>query len=227
MCATNIYVADYGNDLIRKILPSGNVVSPWLDQPGSLDQNNGAAAQFYEPEAVAVDASGNVYVADTGNAAIRKITSGGVVSLFAGSPGSLGSVDGNGTSALFYQPVGIAINTTSNLLYVADYFNNTIRQISSAAAVITQAGLAGTTGSADGASSSARFCAPQGLAVGSGGNVYIADTANSTIRLMTPSGVVSTLAGSPSAGSTNGTTSNARFYTAKSRCGQLKQHLRG
>jgi len=211
--ATNLYVSDNGNDLIRKISPSSNVTT-LAGMAGVFGSGNGmGTAEFYEPEGVTVDASGNVYVADTGNAAIRKITSGGFVSTLAGMPGSLGSADGTGSNALFYQPAGIAINSASNLLYVADYFNNTIRQVSTSGVVITEAGLAGTTGSSDGASSTARFWGPQGLAVSSAGNVFIADTANSTIREMTAAGVVSTLAGSASDGSVNGTAPNARFYT--------------
>ncbi len=210
--ATNLYVADYGNHLIRKITPF-HVVSTLAGSAGVFGFMNGTgtAAQFYEPEGVTVDSSGNVYVADTGNAAIRLITSGGVVSTFAGNPGYPGSTDGTGTNALFYQPAGIAINSLGNL-YVVDYFNNTIREISSGGVVSTLAGLAGTAGSANGTNSSARFWGPQGVAVNSAGTVYIADTANSAIRLMTPAGVVTTLAGSPSVGSVNGFTLSARFY---------------
>ncbi len=210
--ATNVYVADYGNHLIRKITPS-HVVSTLAGSAGVAGFANatGTAALFDEPEAVAVDPSGNVYVADTGNAAIRLVTSGGAVSTFAGSPGNLGSTDATGTSALFYQPDGIAISSAGTL-YVADYFNNTIRSISPGGTVITLAGLAGTTGSADGTGSSARFWNPQGVAVNSTGTVYVADTANSAIRVMTSAGVVTTFAGSPSDGSANGASSIARFY---------------
>jgi len=214
--STNLYVADYGNDLIRKITFTSSIytVSTLAGLAGVAGSNNasGTAAQFSEPEGVAVDQAGNVYVADTGNAAIRLITSGGAVSTMAGSPGSLGGTDATGTNALFYQPSGIAISSTSNL-YVVDYFNNTVREVSPAGVVITMAGLAGTTGSTDGASSSARFWGPQGVAVSSAGTVYIADTANSIIRAMTAAGVVSTFAGSASDGSANGATSAARFYS--------------
>lgn len=210
---TNIYVADYGNHLIRKI-SAGNVVSTLAGSARVFGAANGTGtgAQFYEPEAVTVDPSGTVYVADTGNAAIRMITSTGVTTTLAGSPGALGSADGTGTNAYFYQPDGIAISGVSNI-YVSDYFNNTIRQVSTSGAVLTIAGLAGTTGSADGVNSLARFAAPQGLAVNSAGTVFIADTANSTVRMMTPAGVVTTLAGSASVGSSNGAAANARFYS--------------
>ena len=211
--STNLYVADYGNHLIRKISPT--LVVTTLAGSGVVGFNNatGTAAQFNEPEAVTVDTSGNVYVADTGNAVIRKITSGGAVSTFVGSPGVLGSTDNTGTNALFYQPDGIAISGTT--LYVSDYFNNTVRTVSSGGAVITLAGLAGTTGSTDGTGNAARFWAPQGVAVSTTGTIYVADTANSTIRAITSGGVVSTFAGSPSDGSANGASSTARFYNPR------------
>ena len=212
--ATNLYVADSGNHLVRKITPA-HAVSTLAGSPGVFGFVNatGPNALFYQPEAVAVDPSGNVYVADTGNAMIRKITSGGAVSTYAGSAGTLGSTDAMGTNALFYQPDGIAIDGSGNL-FVSDYFNNTVRQITTGTAVTTLAGLAGTAGSADGTTNSARFSAPQGVAV-SGGIIYVADTANSTIRKVTYGGVVTTFAGSPSAGATNGTSLNARFYNPR------------
>lgn len=211
--STNLYVADYGNQLIRKI-SSSLAVTTLAGAVGVAGTNNGTgtAAQFNNPEGVTVDSSGNVYVADTGNAAIRLVTSAGAVSNLAGSPGSLGSTDGAGTSALFYQPIGIAYNSSGGFLYVADYFENTIRTLTTGGTVVTVASLAGTTGSTDGVGSAARFWGPQGLAVGSGGTLYIADTGNSTIRTMNTLDAVTTLAGSPSAGGTSGAAPNARFY---------------
>ena len=214
--AANIYVADYGNHLIRKITPA-RVVSTLAGSAGVFGYTNGTGtvAVFYGPEAVAVDQAGNVYVADTGNAALRKITPGGAVSALAGTPGSLGSADGTGSNALFFQPVGIAINSATNL-YVADYFNNTIRTVTPNGTVTTVAGLPGIAGSTDGANTAARFSGPQGLAVNAAGTVYIADTGNSLIRAMTPAGAVSTVAGSPSGGSADGPTSIARFCSPRS-----------
>ena len=158
--ATNIYVAEYGNHLIRKITPA-NVVSILAGVAGVFGSADGLGGQrLYEPEAVTVDQAGNVYVADTGNAAIRMITPSGLVSTLAGSAGSLGRHGiATGTNALFFQPAAIAINGASNI-YVADYFNNTIRQISPGGVVTTLAGSPGVAGSSDGANSSARFWAP-------------------------------------------------------------------
>ena len=160
---------------------------------------------------MAVDGSGNVYVADSGNYTIRKITPAGVVSTLAGLAGSSGSADGTGSAARFYYPTGVAVDGSGNV-YVADTGNYTIRKITPAGVVSTLAGLAGSTGSADGTGSAARFYYPYGVAVDGSGNVYVADTGNYTIRKITPAGVVSTLAGTAgSSGSADGTGSAARF----------------
>ena len=178
--------------------------------PGA--DGTGSAARFYFPNGVAVDSAGNVYVADTNNYTIRKITPSGVVSTLAGLAGSPGSADGTGSAARFNDPYGVAVDSAGNV-YVADTGNNTIRKITPSGVVSTLAGLAGSIGSADGTGSAARFFQPYGVAVDSAGNVYVADTNNNTIRKITPSGVVSTLAGlAGSFGSADGTGSAARFY---------------
>ena len=191
----NVYVADSGNNTIRKITPAG-VVSTLAGMAGSSGSadGTGSAARFNYPTGVAVDGSGNVYVADTGNNTIRKITPAGVVSTLAGTAGSSGSADGTGSAARFYYPYGVAVDGSGNV-YVADNDNYTIRKITPAGVVSTLAGLAGSSGSADGTGSAARFYYPYGVAVDGSGNVYVADTDNDTIRKITPAGVVSTLAG--------------------------------
>jgi hypothetical protein len=139
------------------------------------------------------------------------------IATIAGLAGAAGSADGAGTSALFSNPRGIAVDNNTNV-YVADMYNNVIRKLTPAGTnwvVSTIAGLAGNAGSADGANENARFNGPYGVAVDGGGNVYVADTGNSTIRHLALSGtnwVVSTIggvAGNP--GSTNGSGSVARF----------------
>ena len=158
-----------------------------------------------------MDSAGNIYVADAGNCTIRKITSAGVVSTLAGSPGNAGSDDGNGAAALFYIPLSVAVDGSGNV-FVADSFNNTIRKVTSSGDVTTFAGLAGTTGSADGTGTSARFNFPVDVAVDSAGNVYVADTNNHTIRKITSGGIVTTFAGSAGvSGSVDGVGGNARF----------------
>src|SRR4030095_13432816 len=177
---------------------------------GSAD-GTGSAARFTSPAEVAFDSANNLYVADTGNHTIRKITPAGVVSTFAGSPGVPGSADGTGSAARFNSPIGVSVGGAGNL-YVGDADNDTIRKITPAGVVTTFAGKAGEIGSADGTGSNARFSGPRGVAVNAAGDVYRADTFNNTIRKITPEGVVTTLAGlAGETGSADGTGSAARF----------------
>jgi hypothetical protein len=208
----NVYVADTGNNTIRKITPGGVVTTlAGLARSGGSADGTGSAARFHGPSGVAVDGAGNVYVGDTGNNTIRKITPDGVVTTLAGLAGSHGSTDGTGSAARFYNPSGVAVDGAGNV-YVADAYNNTIRMITPGAVVTTLAGLAGNHGSADGTGSAARFYNPSGVAVDRAGYVYVADYGNSTIREITPFRVVRTLAGlAGSQGSDDGTNSAARF----------------
>lgn len=151
-------------------------------------------ARFNSPDGVALDAGGNLYVVDTGNQTIRKITATGVVTTVAGTPGVKGSADGSGTAARFNDPGGIAVDAAGNL-YVADTGNHTIRKISPGGAVVTLAGTAGVPGDADGAGTVAQFRRPAGITVDATGNLYVADTDNYLVRRITPDGTVTTLAG--------------------------------
>jgi len=193
----DIYVADSVNNTIRKIT-SGGVVTTFAGKAGTAGTTDatGTSALFNQPYGVAVDGSGNVYVAELGSDTIRMITSGGVVTTLAGTAGSAGSVNGTGANATFNQPIGIAVDGSGNV-YVADSANNMIRKIASGGVVTTLAGAPGTQGSADGTGAAARFHSPRGLAVDGSGNIFVADSENCTIRKITPAGVVTTLAGSP------------------------------
>ena len=142
------------------------------------------------------DTSGNVYVADSSNHRIRKITAGRVVSTLACS--TRGHMDGTDASARFNGPTGVAIDSAGNV-YVADRSNNRIRKVTAAGVVTTIAG-SGAEGFANGIGTSAQFHRPHGVAVDSVGNVYVADSSNHRIRKITVAGVVSTLAGSATAG---------------------------
>jgi sugar lactone lactonase YvrE len=210
----NVYVADAGNNVIRKVTPSGLVTtlaggSPLND--GSAD-GVGTAARFHWPRDVAVDGSGNIYVADQSNATIRKITSSGVVSTFAGKAGAAGATDGVGSDARFNDPWGVGVDLLGNV-YVADSANNAIRKITPQALVTTLGSSVVREGSADGFATSARFNSPQGIAVDSAGNVFVADTNNHTIRKISPAGDVTTFAGTAGvSGSTNANGTAARFY---------------
>ncbi|MHB8520044.1 MAG: NHL repeat-containing protein [Limisphaerales bacterium] len=216
--AGNVYVADTYNNTIRELTPTGVVTTlaglPGIGGYGSVD-GTGGAGRFRAPSAVAADSAGNVFVADSGNQTIRKVTPAGVVTTVAGLAGGKGSVDGMGSAARFYGPSGVAVDGAGNA-YVADTYNNTIRKVTAAGVVTTLAGLANSSGSVDGTGSVARFWVPSGVALDSVGNLYVADTYNNTIRKVTPLGtnwVVTTLAGLAGGFgfSVDGTGSAARF----------------
>ena len=214
--AGNVYVADTLNSTIRKITPTGVVnmqvstLAGTEGQTGSTD-GPGATAYFNQPNGLAVDGQGNVYVADTFNHTIRVITAAGVVSTLAGTAGVTGSADGTGPAASFDNPNGLALDAAGNL-YVADFSNNTVRVVTPAGVVTTLAGTPGLVGSADGTGAAARFNKPSFLAFDAAGNLYLTDSGNNTIRMITPAGVVTTVAGTPGRpGSANGPASAASF----------------
>lgn len=201
----NVYVADANNNRIRKITPSGATSTLAGSEDGDVD-GTGAEAQFSSPYGIAVDADGNVFVADTYNHKIKKITPEGVVTTFAGSTG--GYNDATGTDAQFYYPTGLAIDSEGTI-YVADKDNHKIRKISPEGVVTTLAG--GTGGYADGTGTDARFYGPYNVDVDANGNVYVADASNHKIRKITSDGVVTTLAGNGQ-GYAEGTGDAALFY---------------
>jgi sugar lactone lactonase YvrE len=208
----NFYLAESTAGTIRKITAQGvvTVFAGSVGQIGSAD-GAGSAARFSSPTRVAADSAGNVYVTDTGNSTIRKISSTGVVTTIAGQPGKCGTQDGVGTQALFCNPKGIAIDGTGKL-FVADTKNNTIREISPSGQVTTLAGQAGVCANIDGGVAVATFCQPGDVTVDRWNNVYVADTANSTIRMIDPKGKVTTLAGMAGVcGAADGATGNSRL----------------
>lgn len=206
----NIYVADAANNEIRMITPAGVVTTlAGSTASGNVD-GTGSAARFFSPEGVAVDSSGNVYVADQKNNEIRKIAPGGVVTTLAGN-GTAGHADGTGAAATFNNPWGVAVDSAGDV-YVADTDNNEIRMITPTGTVTTLAGST-TAGHADGTGSAASFNAPTGLIVDSGGTLFVADFNNNEIREVTSAGVVTTFAGSTAAGHADGTGTAASFYS--------------
>ncbi|MGI9026924.1 MAG: hypothetical protein ACR2GP_15365 [Burkholderiaceae bacterium] len=210
--AGNAYVADSGNNIIRKVTPGGTVttLAGTAGVVGSAD-GTGAAASFSFPTGIATDAAGNVYVADFANNTIRKITPAGVVTTLAGTAGGPGYADGTGPAAKFNMPSGLSTDSAGNV-YVADSTNQVIRKITPAGVVTTYAGVPGTRGAADGAAASASFNDPIALATDAAGNVYVADFTNNTVRKITPSGTVSTVAGTAGlSGPIDGVGSGARF----------------
>ena len=178
----NVYVADYGNNCIRKISPSGVVTTLAGSGTAGFADGTGTTAQFYRPTDVAVDGAGNVYVADQGNNRIRKITPSGVVTTIAGSA-STGFVDGTGTSAKFADPSGLAIDGDGNL-YIADADNYCIRKMTPSGVVTTIVGT-NVQGYKDGTGTSARFNNFVKVAVDKDNNLYIPDIYNQRIRKVT------------------------------------------
>jgi len=205
----NVYVGDTFNHRIRKITPAG-VVSTLAGSTEDFADGAGNTAQFDYPYGVVVNSEGNVYVADAFNHRIRKITPAGVVSTLAGS--TEGFANGTGTTAQFRNPAGVAVDS-SGTVYVADYLNHRIRKITPAGVVTTFAGT-GTPGHTDGASNTAQFNRPYGVAVDSSGTVYVTDYNNHRIRKITPAEVVTTFAGSTE-GFADGPGTTAKFESPR------------
>jgi sugar lactone lactonase YvrE/predicted small secreted protein len=207
--AGNLYVADSGNDRIRKITPAGEV-STLAGGGGGFADGVGSDAKFHYPVGIAIDAAGKLYVADDWNNRIRKITPTGDVSTLTVC--EEGFADGIGDDAEFNRPVSIASDAAGNL-YVADALNHRIRKITLAGKVSTLAGS--EEGFADGIGSAAKFHYPVGIAIDAAGNLYVADLGNHRIRKITPAGEVSTLAGSEQ-GFADGVGSDAKFFVPTS-----------
>lgn len=213
----NLYIADYYNHSIRKMVLASGVVTTFAGTKGSFGSTDGigTSAKFYYPYALTSDGLGNLYVADEYNHVIRKIVlASGEVTTFVGQKGTHGPIDGIGAAAQFYYPDGLALDGRGNL-FVADQFNDSVRKIVLASGeVSTIAGLNGATGIADGVGTSARLNRPTGLAYDGIGNLYVADERSHTIRKVElETQAVTTLAGTKGAtGSVDGTGTSAQFF---------------
>ncbi|GEM_PF-380356 len=203
----NVYVADWDNSRVRKILPNGNVTTFAGTTKGFAD-GLGKAARLNRPTALDVDAAGNVYVMDFANHAVRKIRKDGVVSTLAGS-GSPGYTDSCGKSARFAYPEGIT-TTPGGLVFVGETGGHRIRRVSPSGCTSTIAGS--SAGFADGKGSQVKFYNPRGLAVAGDGAIVVADSSNHVIRRVQVDGSVTTLAGTPrKAGRIDGVASKSYF----------------
>ncbi|HEV2842851.1 MAG TPA: hypothetical protein VGW39_16135 [Chthoniobacterales bacterium] len=210
--AGEVIIADKFHSAIRKIALNGTVttVAGVFNDPGLVDGPR-SEARFDTPSSLAIDAAETIYVSDTYNHVIRKISPDGMVSTLAGGFGreDTGSADGVGRAARFNYPIGIAVDL-NGLIYVADQSNATVRKITPDAVVSTLAGLAGNYAVIDGQGSAARFQAISGITTDALGNIYVTDCA--CIRKITPAGHVTTLAGAACAwGYVDGVGASARF----------------
>lgn len=204
----NFYVTDLGNECIRKITASGTVSTLAGGSGIGYFDGPGATAKFNNPIGVAVDAQGNVYVAEERGHRIRKVQPDGTVSTVAGT-GQAGFADGAGSSAQFNRPEGITIDAQGTL-YIAEYNGRRIRKITSNGTVSTLAGN-GNIGAVDGTGGSAEFYAPSGIIIDVHGDLLVTDDGNSCIRKVTPDGVVTAVTGIRRFGFQDGPVSTAKF----------------
>jgi uncharacterized repeat protein (TIGR01451 family) len=196
--AGNLYIADSNNQRVRQVNAAGIITT--VAGSGNIgysgDGAAATAAELYYPEGVAVDASGNLYIADSGNYRVRMVSAGGTITTVAGVGTCCYSGDGGAaTKAQLDSPSGVAVDAAGDL-YIADRYNGRVREVSSSGTISTVAGNGGYGYSGDGAAAgSAAFRYPEGVAVDASGNLYIADSGNARIRQVNAAGAIGTLVG--------------------------------
>jgi sugar lactone lactonase YvrE len=194
----NVYIADLGNNRIRKVKPDGTITTVAGNGTAGYSGDGGAAtnAQLNGPKGLTLDVAGNLYIGDTSNNVVRKVTPGGTITTTAGNGQQGYSGDGgSATGAQLYGPRGMAVDGSGNL-FIADGNNNVIRKVTPKGAITTVAGngTAGYLGDG-GPATSAELSTPIHVALDAKGNLYIADTANKVIRMVAPNGIITTVAG--------------------------------
>jgi sugar lactone lactonase YvrE len=206
----DIFVAEFLNNRIRRVTPAG-VVSQFAGTTNGFADANGINARFRYPIGIAIDAAGDIFVGDTDNNRIRRVTATRDVSTFAGS--AAGHMDGLGNAAKFLRPAGVAFDKAGNMI-VADRENHVIRKVTPGGVVTTLAGVPQAAGLEDGIPG--KFLKPLGVAVATDGSIFVTDAGNHMLRRITPQGQVQTVAGSKGAGL--GVGPAAQFNTPHSLC---------
>lgn len=207
-----VWVADTANHVIRRMGPDGGmeVVAGTIGVAGARD-GSASRSTFRYPQGLVFDATGNLYVADSGNGVIRRLRTDGTVETWAGSPDERGTTNGNRFEARFVTPLGLAWDITGDL-WVSDYSAHTIRRIGSDGEVTTVSGLPGTPGLADGEGKRSRFDYPAGIDIDPQGRLWVADSGNGMIRVVSRDGFTDTIAGAEGAQEhRDGDLDNARF----------------
>jgi hypothetical protein len=195
--AGNIFISDYGNNVIRKVTPAGIISTVAGNGIAGYSGDGGPAtnAHLYRPIKISLDTFGNLYIADMGNHVIRKVTS-GIISTIAGT--GVGGFNSDGiaaTAAQLFYPSDVITDRSGNV-YISDYSNYRIRKVSSAGIISTYAGTGVPGGLGDGGpATAAQLWFVWKMALDAGGNLYLAAASNDAIRKITPGGIISTIAG--------------------------------
>ncbi len=209
----SLLVADTGNHMLRRVTITG-AVTTYAGLAGTPGNTNGTLveARFRSPLGLKRDAAGNVWVADSGNHTIRRITPAGMVETVAGVPDVWGAFDGPAASAKFNGPVDVAI-AADGRVFISDGFNHTIRCLQTNGVITTVTGQAGVANWSDGQEAQARFWNPAGLAIDHAGNLYVADSRNHVIRKLAMDGRVTTVSGvGRDAGHADGVNRAGRYF---------------
>jgi len=202
--AGNVYIADSWNNAVRKVNTSGIITTVAGNTSPGYTGNGGqaTAAELDDPNNIAVDAAGNIYIADAHNNVIRKVNTSGIITTVVGNGynagTTLGGYSGDGgpaTAAELFYPESVTFDGAGNM-YIAELYNNVIRKVDVAGTISTFAGNNTAGYSGDGSSATdAQLKGPYAVAVDGAGNVFIADASNDVIRMVNTAGIISTYAG--------------------------------
>jgi len=191
----NVYIADLVNNLVEKVTPTGTLsIIAGTGNPGTPTEGPATSSDLQYPQGVAVDSSGNVYIADTSNNLVEKVTPSGTLSIIAGTGNRGAPTEGPATSSDLWSTQGVAVDSSGNV-YIADYGNSLIEKVTPGGTLSIIAGNGNFDPPTAGPATSSALYGPAGVAVDSSGNVYIADTGNNLVEKVTPGGTLSIIAG--------------------------------